>query len=424
MKYFPLSPVSATGSQIKIDDYKYAGHTLFNDSTDIFTIQREISFASQTYQNIDVRVTPVINMSTGEKRGDDWKQLIFDPYETFVPTIGSLFYFDDNYWICTFTDNIKSTLLNIIIRRCNEQLRWVDENGVIYQEPICVDYDITGTRDLVRQDDLVLPQGYCDCFLQLNTRTELVKPNQRFLFGRPKQRVCWKLFGNGIMNSQNQETLSDTTARMMTLTMGGYQYNEQTDNLTLGIADYYKQIYSIDLSASSISGNIGETYSFGATLLCNSLPTSGSLTYTTSSSTISTISSSGLLTLSASGTTTAYAYMGGNPSVSASATVTVTASGTTTTEVRITPSDNTSIIEGESQTFTSYLYANGIQQADAFTFSLANSNVPTNRYVLSTLSNNSFSVENLNMYLDYPLLINAASSSYTKQISIVLAGAF
>jgi hypothetical protein len=424
MKYFPLSPVSATGSQIKIDDYKYAGHILFTDSTDVFTIQRETSFASQTYQNIDVRVTPVINLSTGEKRGDDWKQLIFDPYETFVPTIGSLFYFDDNYWICTFTDNIKSTLLNIIIRRCNEQLRWVDDNGVIYQEPICVDYDITGTRDLVRQDDMVLPQGYCDCFVQLNTRTELVKPNQRFLFGRPKQRVCWKLFGNGIMNSQNQQTLSDTTARLMTLTMGGYQYNEQTDNLTLGIADYYKQVYSISLSASSITGNVGETYPLNATLLCNSLPTSGSLTYTTSSSTISTISSSGLLTLNTAGSTIATAYMGGNPTITASALVTVTASGTTTNEVRVTPSTNTQILEGESQTFTSYLYTNGVQQADVFTFTLANANVPVANYTMDTITNNSFKITNVNMYLDYPLLINAVSGSYTKQISIMLAGAF
>jgi hypothetical protein len=116
--------------------------------------------------------------------------------------------------------------------------------------------------------------------------------------------------------------------------------------------------------------------------------------------------------------------MGGNPTISASALVTVTTSGTTINEVRITPSDNVSIIEGESQTFTSYLYTNGVQQADTFTFSLVDSNVPTNRYMLSTLSNNSFSVENINMYLDYPLLINAVSGSYTKQISIMLAGAF
>jgi len=412
-----------SASQIKVNEYKYAGHTLFKNSTDIFTIQREISFGSQIYQDIDVRITAVVDSKTGQKRGDDWKQIILDTYETFIPTIGTLFYFDDNFWLCVFTDNIKSVLLNCVVRRCNEQLRWIGDNGVIYQEPLVVDYDITGTRDLLRQDDLALPQGYCDCFLQLNTRTELVQPNQRFLFGRPNQRVCWKLFGNGIMNSQNQQTLTDTTARMMTLTMGGYQYNTQTDNLTLGIADYYKLVYSISLSASQISGNVSESYPINATLLCNNLPTTGSLTYATSSSTIATVNTSGSITLNASGSTTITSYMGGNPSVSASALISVTASGTTTTEIRVLPSDNTEILEGDTTIFTTYLYTNGVAQANTFTFAAANTNVPTDHYIMIT-NNNGFSLENVERYLDLPLLITATSGSYTKQISITLNGAF
>jgi hypothetical protein len=262
-----------------------------------------------------------------------------------------------------------------------------------------------------------------DIYTQLNERTELIKPNQRFLFGRPKQRVCWKVFGNGIMNSQNQETLTDTTARMMILTMGGYQYNEETDDLVNGIADAYKLIYSINLSASSISGNVGEIYPLGATLEMNDSPTSGSLTYTTSASTISTITTSGSITMVAAGSAIATAIMGGNSTVTASALVTVTASGTTTTEVRVTPSDNVEILEGDTQIFTTYLYANGVQQANIFTFARTNTNVPTDHYIMIT-NNNGFSVENVERYLDLPLLITATSGSYTKQISITLNGAF
>jgi hypothetical protein len=424
MKYYPLTPVVTTASQIMLSDFQYAGHTLFKESLDIFTVQKETIFGSKVFEDIDVRITSVINVSTGTKLSDDFKQLIFDPIETFIPKMGTLFFFDSNYWLGTFTDNIKSVLTNIIVRRCNEQLRWIDENGVIQSEYCCVDYELTGVRDLVRQDDPILPQGYISIYSQLNERTELIRPNQRFLFGRPKNRICWRVFGNGIQSSQNLETLDDTSGRLLTLTVGGYEINEQVDNLPLGIADYYKSIYTISLSSSSISGNTTETYPINATLLLNNSPTSGSLTYTTSSSSIATISASGLLTLNSAGSTIATAYMGGNPTISASALVTVTTSGTTINEVRITPSDNVSIIEGESQTFTSYLYTNGVQQADTFTFSLVDSNVPTNRYMLSTLSNNSFSVENINMYLDYPLLINAVSGSYTKQISIMLAGAF
>jgi hypothetical protein len=406
-----------------LNDFKYAGHTIFENSLDIFTIQKETSFGSKVYEDIKVRITSVIDSKTSTKLSDDFKQLIFDPTGTFVPIMGYMYYFDSNFWVCTFTDNTKSVVDNCTIRRCNEQLRWIGDNGVSYSEYCAVDYDITGTRDLLRQDDLALPQGYCDIYTQLNERTELIKPNQRFLFGRPKQRVCWKLFGNGIMNSQNQETLTDTTARLMTLTMGGYQYNEQTDDLVNGIADAYKLVYSISLSASQISGNITETYPINATLFCNNLPTTGSLTYATSSSTIATINTSGSITLNASGSTTITTYMGGNPATSASALISVTTSGTSTNEVRVLPSDNIEILESETTTFTTYLYSNGVAQSDIFTFAPANSNVPTDHYILIA-NNNGFSLENVERYLDWPLLITATSGSYTKQISITLNGAF
>ena len=424
MKYYPLSVPVSTASQIMLNDFDYAANVLFENSLDIFTIKKETSFASGVYYDVKARITAAISNLTSKLLGDDFKQIIHNPSSALNVIIGDMYYFSDNFWVSIFSDAIKSVVSNGTVRRCNNMLKWIDENGVLFEEPCIIDYDILGSRNLTRQDDAVLPQGYTKIFTQLNERTEKILPNQRFLVGRPNRQVCWRVLGNGEMVSQGLQTTDNESSRLLTLTVEAYQYNEQTDDLINGIADAYKSVYSIDLSASSISGNVGETYNLGATLLCNNLPTSGSLAYSTSASNIASISASGLLTLSASGTTTAYAYMGGNPSVSASAIVTVTASGTTTTEVRITPSDNVSIIEGESQTFTSYLYANGIQQADAFTFSLANSNVPTNRYVLSTLSNNSFSVENLNMYLDYPLIINAVSGSYSKQIQIMLAGAF
>jgi hypothetical protein len=115
--------------------------------------------------------------------------------------------------------------------------------------------------------------------------------------------------------------------------------------------------------------------------------------------------------------------MGGNPSVSASALISVTASGTTTNEIRVTPSDNVEILEGDTTTFTTYLYTNGVQQADTFTFAPTNSNVPTDHYILIP-SSNGFSLENVERYLDLPLLITATTGSYTKQISITLNGAF
>jgi hypothetical protein len=421
---YQISPPPASASQIMENEFNYAANAIFENCLDVFTVERESIFGSNVYSNVRARITSAISSLTSKLLGDDFKQIIHNPADGIELKLGDTYKFNDCWWISIFSDAIKSVISNGTVRRANNMLKWIDENGVLYLEPCIIDTEITGNRNLTRQDDVVLPQGYVKIFTQANNRTEKIKPNQRFLVGRPNQQVCWRVLGNGEMNAQDLITDDNTSSRLLTLTVDAYQINEQTDDLINGIADAFKSVYTITLSSSSISGNTTETYPLNATLLLNNLPTSGSLTYTTSSSSIATISASGLLTLNSTGSTIATAYMGGNPTISASATIIVTSSGTTTNEVRINPSDNISIIEGESQTFTSYLYTNGVQQADVFTFTLANSNVPTNRYVLSTLSNNSFSVENVNMYLDYPLLILATSGSYTKQISIMLAGAF
>jgi len=426
MKYYPLSNPTSTGSQIKTDDYKYAGHELFLDATDVYTIQRETTFASNTYEDVTVRIIPVIDSKSGNKRSDDWKSLIFDPYDTFIPIIGSSFYFEDNYWLCVFTDNIKSTLVNCTIRRCNCQAKWIDNSGVYHAEAAIIDYDLAGTRNLERSDNLILPEGYIPFFIQSNERTRLIQANQKFLFGPKSHRVGFRIHGGGIQNMMTQQTTDEDSNSLMEFVLESYQINPDVDNLDLGVADYYESRYSISLSASQITGNIGESYPINATLLLNNIPTSGSLTYTSSSSPIATINASGSIAMVASGSTIATAYMGGNPAISASALVTVSASSTpvTTTEIRITPSDNVSILEGDTASFTSYLYVNGVQQADVFTFPLVNANVPVDHYTLSNITNNGFDITNSEMYLDYPLLINATSGSYTKQISINLNGAW
>ncbi len=425
LRYYSTAPPSSASQTFKNDAYALY-NSQFNLATDWFQIERESSFGSGSYVSIDVRLTSLIDQKTGTKMGDDWRQIIFSPADNFTDGIGWKYRFNNNVWVSVFSDVLKSLVVNCATRRCNAMLRWIDDNGVIYEEECAIDYNLIGTRNLERGDNLVLPEGYVLVYAQLNDKTKKIKPNQRFLFGPPEQRTCMRIHGGGLQNMLNQQTSDDTSGQLLVMTMENYQVDETTDNLTLGIADYYRSVYSVSLSASQISGNIGESYPINATLLLNSIPTSGSLTYTSSASDIATIDTSGSITMIASGSTIAYAYMGGNADISASALVAVSASSApiNTEEIRVTPSDNVSILEEDTTTFTSYLYLNGVQQADVFTYAPANTNVPTNHYTLTTISQNSFSVKNNEMYLESPLLINATSGSYTKQISISLNGAW
>ena len=82
------------------------------------------------------------------------------------------------------------------------------------------------------------------------------------------------------------------------------------------------------------------------------------------------------------------------------------------------------ILQGDTTSYTVYLYTNGVQQADVFTFTLGNNDVPVENYTLSTISGNSFSVKNVKVYMDDPLVIDCTSGSNTKQLSILLKGSW
>jgi hypothetical protein len=79
-------------------------------------------------------------------------------------------------------------------------------------------------------------------------------------------------------------------------------------------------------------------------------------------------------------------------------------------------------LEGDIQVFGCYLYLNSIQQSDAFTFTVANNNVPTANYIFTSLSNNTFSIANKAMYLYSTLDISCVSGIYSKTLSISLKG--
>ena len=426
MKYLDLVPPISTASQILKNDFDDMANVLFSYSTDVFQIQHEKTFGQKDFENVTVRITRAINQITSEKLGDDFKQIALNPKDGIEATLGKMWYFDNNYWICVFSDSMKSLMSNCTVRRCNDFLRWLEDDGTYHEEPCIIDYTMARTKETLSVEDPVRPEGYLNIISQLNARTTLIKGNQKFLFGRPNNRVALRVFGNGVQNMLNQSGIDPTSSTVLTLTAGAWEINENLDNLVLGIADYYKKDYTITVSPLSMVGNIGNTYQIDATVYLNDVPTSASIAYSSTASSVASISSSGSVTMISSGSAILSAYMSNASNISASSLVTVSASSTPVVmeEVRITPSENVQILEGDTETFTSYVYVNGVQQANTFSFVKANNNVPIANYVLTTIDGNTISAENIQKYATNPLLINCTSGSYVKQISIDLRGAW
>jgi predicted SpoU family rRNA methylase len=404
------------------DDFQSLLDNSFLDSSSVYTIQEETSFASGSWVNIEVRINRGIDRQTGNRLSNDFKMLLFRDLNHSTG-VGYKYNFDNNIWLTTNIENYKNLAKNSIIRRCNNVLKWVDENGNYYSEPCVIDYEINNSRDEFGTSLPIIPQGYINIYCQLNSKTRLIKGNQRFLFGQSDNRVAFRVFGNGIRNFINDETISDSTVRLLVVSVGADSINEELDDLVNGIADYNKNIYSLTISPSAIYSNIGETFQIIPTVTFGGNPIIKDITYSTSASSIATISASGVISFISAGSVVISGYMTDNIAVNGSAIINVSASGVSTYEIRISPTDDI-IYENETETYSVYLFINGVQQANAFVFTIADNNVPIADYAISVLGNNSFSVTNNKFYLSDPLIINCTSGSYSKQLELHLRGAW
>jgi hypothetical protein len=395
---------------------------LFYDAPSVYTIQEEISFFSGSWVNVDVRINQALDRQTGNKLGDDFKLILFKDLDHDAG-LGHKYSFDSNTWLTVNLENYKGLARTSTIRRCNAILRWVDENGNSYSEPCSIDYELNRSRDEIGAKSVVTPQGYVDVYAQLNAHTKLIKGNQRFIFGPSENRIAFQVFGNGVRNFLNEQTADDSTCKLVVLTMGANQVNTDTDDVTNGIADYYKNVFALSLSPSAIAAQVGDTSQITPILTWNGDVSSKAISYRTSASTVASVSASGLVAMVASGTATITGYMTDNVGVTDTTAVTVSASAALTYEIRIDPL-TTYVYEGETQAYTAYLYQDGVAQADVFVFTVADADVPTDHYALSVLGNNSFSVQNLQFYLDDPLSVICTTGSRTKQVDIYLRGVY
>jgi hypothetical protein len=394
----------------------------FYNSSDYYVMQEESSFASGSFIDVDVRVNRAVSSVTGVKLGDDFKQLLFKNIEH-ATGIGFLYQFDENFWLCTHSETIKNLGITCTVRRCNNMLKWIDDYGNTYSEPCIIDYEIKRPTDSMGRVDPVTPEGFIQVFTQGNTDTRQILPSQRFLFGNTSNRTCYKIYGNGINNFENQKTQIDESANLLWFYMGASYINNETDDLTNGIADRYKVSIALSLYPTSITGNTTETIQLYPTVTLNDIKVYRDVIYSSSSSAIASVSGSGLVTLNSSGSCNILSYVETNISASANALVTVMSGSSTLTEVRVDPNPDF-ILQDDTTSYNVKLYVDGVQQAETFAFTISGSNVPTDNYTFTTITGNSFSVENIKVYMDNPLVINCVSGSATKQLSILLKGSW
>ncbi len=393
----------------------------FKNSSDWFTIKEETYFASGVYEDVDARVNYVIAAETGEKMSDDFKMLWFKDTSHSVK-LGTMFYFNDNYWLCINTEKIKSLTSAVTVKRCNNTLRWMDSNGGIYNVPCTMaDPLVRENRDYATTGSAVVNvSGVIEVMVQFNEKTNKIKANQRFLFGNPDNWYCYKIFGAGVNNINLMNTEDFYSSGLIRYSMGGWQLNEDTDDLVNGICDVYQNEYVLEVNPSSLSLNVGEKIGISYSVLHNGRYELLEVDWSSSNSAIVEVTD-GLVNPKQLGSSIVTVSLKNNPNVYVEIPVSVITEPNINWEIKVTPKENY-VLETTVKNFQTVLYLNNVASSSTFTYSIVSGGVPSDRYVFTVVNGNNFTIENIEKYLNEYLVVRCVSGIYTKDIQILLKG--
>jgi len=236
--------------------------------------------------------------------------------------------------------------------------------------------------------------------------------------------------------------------------MGAAFLNKETDDIVNGIANAYDNTYTVTILDGDIVQNVAFSKTLTAVVKHEGNIVSEGVTWSSSAPTVVSITSGGVITCLQSedfGTvSTPYSFsedfgsifdlssesedyggiiylatatirctLNNNEDVYDEITVYVTNDLDDNYEVKITP-DVTLIYEGDTQSYTCYLMKNGVETADKFTF--VASVAPSDNYILTTIDDNTFTVKNVEKYVDDELIITCTSGTHTETLDITLRG--
>lgn len=382
------------------DDYDQSAIDFMRDSF------KENPFYEQVARNFDNSTLLDVQITNGDKKDKTvgYKRFISYPYDTIKFEIGD--YLTWTYgglstdWFVDSLDVHKIYDVTGKIFKCNNILKWVDEDGVIKSYPCIIKDDITATG-LNEQRVIVTFSGNIEVTVQLNDDTQKIDLNDKFLFAHLTNTTNNQVFAYKTTNIK-----SFSEGKKLIIYMHADQINPIADNVTDRIADAFSTNYTISIEEGNFEQTVGYSTQLTSTVKLNNQVVTESVTWSTSDASIGTIDALGNINLVSTGSVTFTASMTDNPNVTDSINVVVTAVPSGIIEVRITP-NITQIFQGDVQSYNVVKYIDDVMQAD--TFNIVASGVPNENFTLNVIDGNNFTVTNNEFYTPNDLTITCTS---------------
>lgn len=386
-------------------------------------IEYEATYGEEDFITIPrVRVDTILNYNTGIILGDDYKTFVFAPEFEVQPYYGMKFRWQGSYWLVINTNSYASLPVSAEVRRCNNVLRFFNEKGERVYEPCIMDYTL---RFANNEDTMTIAIGNGEqkVWCQRNSRTQLIQPNDRFLFGTPEQRVAFRLYAGGVKNYLNGVTMDDLSPTITEFYVDHYEINPLFDDLENGFANAYLNEVTIALNNVEPRMNIGDKDVVSAIVKRgNTILDNVNIEWLSSDNDVVSVSD-GVITANALGDAVITATIS-DTNISTTAQVSVVEEEVDDVYELLVSPDKDYVLQGVSETFVVDLYKNGVKQPDVVTFADLSTGIPVGKYTITSDVQNTFTLTNKGMYMGAPVIVRCVSGSHELTLYIKLRGLY
>lgn len=392
-----------------IDNYFSKIDQVWEYAPDIEIVEIQKDFGSTEYYPYKMRVERVFNAKTQDTRSDDWKEFL-SPEPDFDLPYGLYLRWKNNYWIVYNKENFDYPTRGVICRRCITTFNWIDEWGNLREYPVSIGKPKEAS-DYVNVQ-FTNPGGFNVFYMQLDQYSKYIRPNDRFMVGNDGYWTSYKVQGGGVANYLREETMNATSTGLLSLICFTYEGNDDTDNLEIGVANYYEKIFTMELDQyeiqqySGFSTKIIPTIKRGTVIKDNV-----ELSWQSSDENIVTVDENGTIILIDEGEADVICTMTKNDSVTKS--VHIINMGEKEEgqeeekfyEARVYPNIH-EIKQGTSQTYVVEYYINdNVASPQEITIKIDRNNVPKQNFVFTT-NDNTFTITNKTKYFESPLKVH------------------
>lgn len=226
---------------------KYVGHDLTYTKSVVNALRSQFELSPhciRVYKNFDFSKELLCWIYDGNEDSNvvGYKKLQSYPYDVVQFNEGDYVHFDYYHegkittWLIVGMDSVLKEELIGRIRHCTNELRFLDDDGILRRVPVVVDDKQTGIKN-TEDGGIFMASGSMPVYAQLNTDSVKIKKNMRFLLGNKNNWNAWSVSASGINNIMNTYYDDNDSAKILKVTLEVSTINESTDDLINGVAN-------------------------------------------------------------------------------------------------------------------------------------------------------------------------------------------